>query len=493
MNETKDNVVTRVTLKDRLSRDEFIALHHNQRMSQKAIAEKFSISIAYVIRLRKQYGIPVNLATQKKLSVSNKKPPLSLEHQTTPEEIKRLYMDELLSCDGIALHYGVSRKTVWKYIQRHGLPIRDKTKARRNAIASGRISQVLYDVNENFFSDWSSAMAWVLGLMVTDGNIAVGPSGILVPSLSSISAPLLEKVRLAMDSNLPIKLVNQTLGGTIFRLTLCRRKLAEDLSHLGVKPKKSLTIPFPDVPRQFLPHFIRGVFDGDGSVFFDPRSPKATIRVFFISGSWDFVTGLENALHTTGGLSKQTIYRSANGRSFSFKYGHTDALRFFDFVYAGAGEALRFEVKYQKFVQGMKAAGMLDSAIAMRILSLEAIASPSPQPVQNFSLLKSEITLPKAYKDVAVLRTVKKIRHRFTVKAENSIVYAGWIVSQPGMIGGRILCTRSSLIPYGDLRVVEEGVRNGQTEVTVGGRTFLIETRKRDRQVHYTPEPTLHP
>ena len=29
---------------------------------------------------------------------------------------------------------------------------------------------------------------------------------------------------------------------------------------------KSLTVPFPDVPEEFLPSFVRGVIDGDGWV-----------------------------------------------------------------------------------------------------------------------------------------------------------------------------------------------------------------------------------
>lgn len=366
----------KISLRNRLSREEFIALHHDQGLTQKAIAQKYHISIAYVIRLRKQYGILVNLATQKEWAPIPKKAHVSLEQQTTPQEVERLYREEGLSCAGIASRFGVSRKTVWKYAQRHAISIRDKTQARRNAIKAGRIPQVLYHVNEDFFSVWSPAMAWVLGLMVTDGNIEVGPAGMLVPSLSSISLQLLERVRAVMGSNHPIKLIKQTLGGTIFRLTLCRRKLAEDLGGFGITPKKSLTVPFPDVPGQFLSHFIRGVFDGDGSVFVDPRSPKSAIRVFFVSGSCEFVTGLETALHTIGGLRKQTIYRRSNGRSFYFKYGHSDALVFFDFVYAGAREAIRFEEKYQKFLECMRFASIPESVIGMRTLSAESIAIP---------------------------------------------------------------------------------------------------------------------
>ncbi|MBI2440096.1 MAG: HTH domain-containing protein, partial [Lentisphaerae bacterium] len=292
---------SRQTLQQRLSRDAFIALHHQQGFSQKAIAKRFDISIAYVIRLRKQYNIPTNTKAQK-LTATVKKTRVSLEAQTNPKEIRRLYHEEKLSCDGIAKRFNVSRKTVWKYLGRHGIDARDKTESRRNAITEGRIIQVLYTINEDFFATWSPAMAWVLGLILTDGHIGIGPSGMLVPELSSISLPLLERVRSCMASNHPIKLVNQTLGGTIYRFTFCRRKLADDLVALGITPKKSLTVQFPPVPVLYLSHFIRGVFDGDGSVFVDPRARASAIRVNFVSGSWDFISQLENKLHSLAGV-----------------------------------------------------------------------------------------------------------------------------------------------------------------------------------------------
>ena len=369
-------------LKERLPRDKFIELYEQQGISQKDLATMYDVSVAYVIRLRKQYGIARN-------PHSHRDPPrapkdrVSLESQTTIEEMTRLYNTESMSCADIAKRFGVSRKTVWKYLRRHGLAVRTKTQARRTAIAQGKIKQVLYDINEDFFDTWSPSMAWILGLMVTDGHIAVGPSGSLVPSLSSVSLPLLERVRTAMGSNHPIKLKKQTLGGTIFRFDFCRRKMAERLVSFGITPKKSLKVPFPLIPRPYLSHFIRGVFDGDGSVFMDPRIPKSGIRVFFVSGSRDFISGLEGVLHREAGLREQTIYHRPTGTSFYFKYGHSDALRFFDFVYAGATDTIRFEEKYQKFLECMRLAGISEGAIAMRSLTAQTCRLPPERRVRN--------------------------------------------------------------------------------------------------------------
>ena len=43
-----------------------------------------------------------------------------------------------------------------------------------------------------------------------------------------------------------------------------------DLNKLGVVERKSLILTFPteqQVPKHLMPHFIRGYFDGDGSVY----------------------------------------------------------------------------------------------------------------------------------------------------------------------------------------------------------------------------------
>ena len=44
------------------------------------------------------------------------------------------------------------------------------------------------------------------------------------------------------------------------------KEIKKDLEQFGISSNKSLTVPFPDVPKEFLPSFVRGVIDGDGWV-----------------------------------------------------------------------------------------------------------------------------------------------------------------------------------------------------------------------------------
>jgi hypothetical protein len=44
------------------------------------------------------------------------------------------------------------------------------------------------------------------------------------------------------------------------------RKMTDDLINLGCVPNKSLILLPPNLTEEFISHFIRGYFDGDGSI-----------------------------------------------------------------------------------------------------------------------------------------------------------------------------------------------------------------------------------
>lgn len=52
-----------------------------------------------------------------------------------------------------------------------------------------------------------------------------------------------------------------------YRLELNSRHLSRALTHLGCGQRKSFTIKFPILEKNLLPHFVRGYFDGDGSIY----------------------------------------------------------------------------------------------------------------------------------------------------------------------------------------------------------------------------------
>jgi intein-encoded DNA endonuclease-like protein len=112
------------------------------------------------------------------------------------------------------------------------------------------------------------------------------------------------------------------------------------LEKLGLCPNKSLTISFPKVPKKYLAHFIRGYFDGDGCVNLWRTKGKDNIlivrklSVIFTSGSKDFLAGLHTALKSNICLKLERIYDSR--RSFQLRYGTTDSIEIFKYMYKKA-------------------------------------------------------------------------------------------------------------------------------------------------------------
>jgi hypothetical protein len=270
------------------------------------------------------------------------------------EELRRLYLEEKRSLEDIARLYGSSRVAVWKYCKSERLTRRNRSEARLEAQKIGKVPQNYFDIDENFFGKWSPEMAYVLGLIATDG--CVSRSGTV--SLCINDKDLLEKVRLVMHSEHKICQSKHQEG--LYCFHFARARLVDNLIGLGILPRKSLSIKFPAVPDAFLVDFVRGVFDGDGSVFFEKRSQKLPLRASFISSSKDFIETLEAKLRALG-MPKRALYqhKTKNTVSYMIRYAHADSIKLFNLLYSqnAVKKGLFLARKYKKFLSGMSCGG----------------------------------------------------------------------------------------------------------------------------------------
>lgn len=272
-----------------------------------------------------------------------------LRQKLSKETLYRLYHVERRSLGDIAKDYGVSRVAIMNYCKALNIPLRTKSQARIEAQKQGKLPQQFFDINEDFFNNWSHRMAYVLGLIITDGCISKAGT----VALSINDKDLLEKIKKAMSSKHKITSSRRQKGLYCFYFT--RERLAKKLNNLGVIPRKSLTVKLPKVPQEYLPDFIRGVFDGDGSVYYDMRSPKFPIRTKFVSSSLSFIYALEQKLQEFG-LPPRKIYeqKTKNAISFMFKYGHKDSIKLFRLMYGKMIDTkIYMQRKHNKFVQKM--------------------------------------------------------------------------------------------------------------------------------------------
>ena len=128
--------------------------------------------------------------------------------------------------------------------------------------------------NENYFEKIdSNERAYWLGLLFADGYVRKRrqlngkhkQGGIVGISLKNGDEYLLEK--LISDLGSTYKLTKQIKGEFLsYKLEVNSSKMADDLINLGCVPNKSLILRPPNLENKFIPHFIRGYFDGDGSI-----------------------------------------------------------------------------------------------------------------------------------------------------------------------------------------------------------------------------------
>ena len=83
------------------------------------------------------------------------------------EKLYELYYEQKLSLQKIGVLYGKPREYIHRRMRKYGFKTRTRPEAWKH-----RGSDDVYEINEAFFHNWSKEMAYILGFILTDGNIS---------------------------------------------------------------------------------------------------------------------------------------------------------------------------------------------------------------------------------------------------------------------------------------------------------------------------------
>lgn len=301
----------------------------------------------------------------------------------TKEILNELYFHQNKSLQDIAKEYNCTRPMVQLLMEKYELQRRTQSKARVLAIKEGKLEKFNYhEINENFFSEWSPTMAWVLGLLFTDGCF----SGSRV-TITSVDIKLLEKVKNILGLSKPIakRIQSYNKSKHIYSLEFYREQMREDLLKLGLVQRKSLIMQFPEVPEEYTRHFIRGCWDGDGSIYIS----NGKLNASYVCGSKDFIKKLVQELFKIGihrkipknkseRLAKLrhkystyvdspenvsnvfsqfplSIHTSRRSKSYTIKLNtQENIVTLFHYFYDGVDESMYLTRKYDVFVEGLR-------------------------------------------------------------------------------------------------------------------------------------------
>lgn len=133
-------------------------------------------------------------------------------------------------------------------------------------------------------------------------------------------------------------------GSHYVRLSLCSNKLVNDLLKHGVAYKKSYSDKFPKIgDNSLLSHYIRGVFDGDGSVYQETCTGHPTC---YIMGRLMFCKWVQEAIGSQLDISTR-IYKQKGDVCTLRIRRERDVKRFFEWLYLDA--TVYLERKKRKF------------------------------------------------------------------------------------------------------------------------------------------------
>lgn len=173
------------------------------------------------------------------------------------QEIIKYYLSQPMTMKQVEDKYKLSHPTITKILK--DVPKYTKTKLNNP------------NIREHFFQDINEeAKAYFLGLLISDGNVFKDNTG----RQASISITLhlkdeymLEKFKEVLQINTSVGYDGRGCGQIAVRSNI----MAEDLAKYGVVPRKSYSTYLPKVSYEMMPHLIRGIFDGDGSIMAKPN------------------------------------------------------------------------------------------------------------------------------------------------------------------------------------------------------------------------------
>jgi len=205
----------------------------------------------------------------------------------------------------------------------------------------GRYKKRIY-CNEKFFNKLTKISAYWAGFIAADGCLFNGKQKNLRIGLNKLDKNHLIKFKKAVKTNAKICNIksNNSSGISIYSV-----RILDSLIKLGIMPNKSLKINKVNVSPYLMSHFIRGVFDGDGSISGD----KVTHIQFCIVGNKPFLEWIQDFLVDNCKLNKVQIYPTTQGKSFRLQYTGIQIFKILDFLYQNSDRNIRLDRKYDKY------------------------------------------------------------------------------------------------------------------------------------------------
>ena len=235
------------------------------------------------------------------------------------EEIKKkvidIYRDKPISLTELSKKVNVSIPKIIEILNNANIP-----RYTRSRIYSP-------DLKEDFFESIDTEdKAYFLGLILADGCIYKSSTkeNLVTLTLQESDKYILDYFIKVLNSN---KIATSDKRGA-YSIQIFSNKMVSDLEKYGLTERKSLHTIFPKMLNpNIYNHFIRGIFDGDGSYsFYTRKNRNVHVKAIRLcQGNKEFLEDILNYLHSTLGIKTLNLYKEKENL-WSFAYRDNDSM-----------------------------------------------------------------------------------------------------------------------------------------------------------------------
>lgn len=183
----------------------------------------------------------------------------------------------------------------------------------------------IHSYNKDYFKDIDSQeKAYWLGFITADGSVSKNSLAI---NLGRKDRCLLERFKLVLEASQEIidhvqkSRVHTFRDGRKYtfpcsemsRITIYGKEIAENMNRLNVVQNKTKYMKMPIFPEKYARDFIRGVFDGDGTVYKVRRKKGSDAYYVSFSGQKIVLEYINELLSSVLGINKSKLYSGGRG------------------------------------------------------------------------------------------------------------------------------------------------------------------------------------
>lgn len=247
------------------------------------------------------------------------------------------------SLTSLSKELGITTNSLKKELISNGVKIRNRNEQNK----FNPQNQRKYFVNDLYFSKQSNNMAYLLGFYAADGCVYKDTNKIKL-TLASVDKPFLETIRKELSSNYPIRDYETKEGYFCSEFIFSSFQIKKDFANYNIIPLKTYNFKFPDkLKKEYYIDFIRGYFDGDGTVGMTGKALR-----------WQICSHEKNVLEKIINyfseleIPKVSIQKELNRNLYVIQYSTSSTKKIFDILYYE--NCLCLPRKFEKYQSLMK-------------------------------------------------------------------------------------------------------------------------------------------